>query len=60
MEFEVGARFRVHGRYEDFTDHLEGCTAEIVDGVVDEQGYVYVVDESGVYWYVRAEDLYDG
>ena len=60
MEFIAGKRVKVHGRYEDFTDHLEGCTVEIVHDGVDNQGYVLVVDESGANWYVRAEDLFDG
>ena len=57
MELEIGMEVKVHGRYEDFTDHLEGCTVRVIE-LVDSQGYVYVKDEEDFYWYVRVEDLY--
>ena len=57
MEFEVGMVVTVVGRCEDFTDHLDGCTVTVIDGNVDEQGYIQVQDEDGFPWYVQATDV---
>ena len=57
MDFEVGMVVTVKGRYEDFTDHLDGCKVTVVDGVPDEQGWIEVRDEEGSPWFVRATDV---
>ena len=57
MSFEVGMLVVVKGRYEDFTDHLEGCTVTVVNGEPDKDGYISVEDDSGDLWYVRATDV---
>ena len=57
MDFEVGMVVTVKGRYEDFTDHLDGCKVTVVNGVPDEQGWITVCDDKGEIWYVRATDV---
>ena len=57
MCFEVGMLVIVKGRYEDFTDHLEGCTVTVINGEPDKDGYISVEDDSGALWYVQATDV---
>lgn len=61
MNFEVGMKVKVHGRYEDFTDHLDGTVCTVCKTVTSE-GYIAVVDAEGSVWYVQVEDaeLYEG
>ena len=61
MNFEVGMKVLVHGRYEDFTDHLDGTVCTVCATVTSE-GYIAVVDAEDSVWYVQVEDaeLYEG
>ena len=57
MDFEVGMVVTIKGCYEDFTDHLDGCSVTVVDGIPDEQGWITVRDDDGDIWFVRATDV---
>lgn len=57
MSFKNGTRVLIRGRYEDFTDHLEGEEVTVLDGTVDSQGYIQIEDAEGAMWYVQAIDV---
>lgn len=57
MELVNGMRVIVSGRYEDFTDHLDGCVVTVVHCSKDDQGFILVEDDAGTTWYVQAEHV---
>ena len=40
MDLKNGMKVLIHGRYEDFTDHLDRAEATVLDSAVDKQGYI--------------------
>lgn len=61
MNFEVGMKVVVHGRDEDFTDHLDGTVCTVCE-TENSEGYIKVTDPEGYVWYVQVADaeLYEG
>ena len=57
MELQNGMHVVIHGRYEDFTDHLDGAIGTIGNCVPNKNGYIEVDDSEGWTWYVQAEDV---
>lgn len=57
MSLATGTKVLIRGRYEDFTDHLEGEEGTVLDGVVDVNGFITIVDAEGYKWYVQAIDV---
>lgn len=57
MELQNGMRVVVHGRYEDFTDHMDGVIVTIRNCIPDKDGYIEVDDSEGWTWYVQAKDV---
>ena len=57
MDLKNGMKVLIRGRYEDFTDHLDGMEATVLDSTVDKQGYILIEDTEGVGWYVQAIDV---
>lgn len=57
MDLKNGMKVRVRGRYEDFTDHLDGMEATVLDSTVDRHGYIQIEDAEGAMWYVQAIDV---
>lgn len=57
MHLEKGTKVVITGRYEDFTDHLDGTTATVADVDTDTEGYIRVIDKKGTPWYVQAIDV---
>ena len=57
MDLKSGMKVLIHGRYEDFTDHLDGTEATVLDSTVNKQGYIQIEDAAGAMWYVQAIDV---
>lgn len=57
MELKNGMRVVVRGRYEDFTDHLDGAVVTVRSCIPDKHGYIEVYDSEDCTWYVQAEDV---
>lgn len=57
MDLKNGMKVLIRGRYEDFTDHLDGTEATVLDSTVDKQGYIQIEDTEGAMWYVQAIDV---
>ena len=57
MKLRNGMKVLLRGRYEDFTDHLDGLEVTILDCKIDAQGYLHIEDTEGVGWYVQAIDV---
>ena len=57
MNVAVGMKYKVIGRYADFTDHLDGQVVIVVSTEKEDNGYAKVQDINGDYWYVQIGDL---
>lgn len=57
MDLKNGMKVLIHGRYEDFTDHLDGAEATVLNSTVDKQGFIQIEDTKGDRWYVQVIDV---